>query len=57
MLAALAVGDEVLTSGGIFGKVVKISDNAVVLKVGDNNMPVQKQSVQSLLPPGSLEKL
>ncbi|MBE8158357.1 MAG: preprotein translocase subunit YajC [Betaproteobacteria bacterium] len=57
MLAALAVGDEVLTSGGMFGRVVKITDNAVVLEVGKTHMPFQKQSVQSLLPAGSLEKL
>lgn len=57
MLAELAVGDEVLTSGGMFGKVVKITDNAVVLEVGKMEIPFQKQSIQSLLPAGSLEKL
>ena len=57
MLEALAVGDEVLTSGGIFGKVTKITDNAVILEVGKVEIPIQKQSIQSLLPPGSLEKL
>ena len=57
MLAALAVGDEVLTTGGIFGRVIKITDNAVILEVGKAQMPFQKQSIQSLLPAGSLEKL
>ena len=57
MLAALSVGDEVLTSGGMFGRVIKITDNAVVLEVGKIEMPFQKQSIQSLLPTGSLEKL
>lgn len=57
MLTALSVGDEVLTAGGIFGKVVKITDNAVVLEVGKSQIPFQKQSIQSLLPAGSLEKL
>ena len=57
MLDALSVGDEVLTSGGIFGKVVKITDNAVLLETGKSQMFFQKQSIQSLLPPGSLEKL
>lgn len=57
MLAALAVGDEVLTTGGIFGRVVKITENAVVLEVGKTHMPFQKQSIQTLLPAGSLEKL
>ncbi|MGI9296583.1 MAG: preprotein translocase subunit YajC, partial [Gammaproteobacteria bacterium] len=57
MLAELAVGDEVLTSGGMFGKVVKITDNAVIVEVGKTEIPFQKQSIQSLLPAGSLEKL
>ena len=57
MLEALAVGDEVLTSGGMFGKVLKITDNAVILEVGKTEIPFQKQSIQSLLPAGSLEKL
>lgn len=57
MLEALAVGDEVMTSGGVFGKVEKITDNAVVLETGGAKIPFQKQSIQSLLPAGSLEKL
>lgn len=57
MLEALAVGDEVLTSGGMFGKVIKITDNAVIVAVGKTEIPFQKQSIQSLLPAGSLEKL
>ncbi|MGI9306129.1 MAG: preprotein translocase subunit YajC [Gammaproteobacteria bacterium] len=57
MLAALAVGDEVLTSGGIYGRVVKITENFVVLETGKTQIPFQKQSIQSLLPAGSLEKI
>lgn len=57
MLAALSVGDEVMTSGGMFGRVVKITENAVVLETGKTQIPFQKQSIQSLLPAGSLEKL
>ena len=57
MLEALSVGDEVMTSGGIFGKVIKITDNAIVLETGGVNIAFQKQSIQSLLPAGSLEKL
>lgn len=57
MLVALSVGDEVLTNGGLFGRVTKITDNVVVLEVGKIEMPFQKQSIQSLLPAGSLDKL
>lgn len=57
MLAALSVGDEVMTSGGVYGKIVKITDNAVILNTGKTEIPFQKQAVQALLPAGSLEKL
>ena len=52
MLAALSVNDEVMTNGGIFGKVVKIGDNVVVLDLGHGEVRFQKQSVQTLLPQG-----
>ena len=57
MLTALSVGDEVMTNGGIFGKVVKIGDSSVVLDLGHGEVHFQKQSVQTLLPKGSLDKL
>ena len=57
MLAALSTGDEVMTSGGIFGKVLGVGENAVRLEVGGISIAVQKQSVQVLLPTGTLEKI
>ena len=57
MLEALAVGDEVVTSGGIFGKVLRITDNAVILNTGKTEIAIQKPSVQALLPAGSIDKL
>ena len=36
MLKALKDGDRVLTSGGIFGSIVKVKDDRVVLRVDEN---------------------
>lgn len=36
MLAALAVGDDVVTSGGILGKIAKMSDATIHLEVATN---------------------
>jgi preprotein translocase subunit YajC len=36
MLKALKVGDRVVTSGGIYGNVVGLKDDTVVLKIDDN---------------------
>jgi len=49
-------GDEVVTSGGLVGKVEEVTENFVRLKIADNVViNVQRHAVASLLPKGSLE--
>ncbi|MDP2194725.1 MAG: preprotein translocase subunit YajC, partial [Rhodocyclaceae bacterium] len=60
MVGELAKGDEVVTQGGMAGKIVKVSDNYVTLEVAEGkNGPVevliQKQAVGAMLPKGSLK--
>ncbi|MDP1766198.1 MAG: preprotein translocase subunit YajC, partial [Methylotenera sp.] len=51
MIAALQKGDEVVTSGGIVGKVTKVTDAFVTVEIAANTeIVVQKQAVQSALP-------
>ena len=58
MLGALQVGDEIVISGGIAGKVKKLSDNYLDLEVADNvEIKVQRAAVQLLLPKGTLNSL
>ena len=46
---ALAVGDSVVTSGGIHGKIKEIKDNTMVLEIANNvNITVDKASIFSL---------
>lgn len=54
MLTALAVSDEVVTSSGIMGRVLDIHDNSVTLDLGDSKVRFQKNSVQMILPKGTL---
>lgn len=43
---SLAKGDKVVTTGGIYGKVVEIKDNYVVMQVDDNvNIKVDKAAI------------
>ncbi|MGI9336995.1 MAG: preprotein translocase subunit YajC [Gammaproteobacteria bacterium] len=56
MIGALAVGDEVVTSGGIFGKITAIGDNSITVNIGAGEIKLQKQAVGGLLPRGSLDK-
>ena len=58
MLEALQKGDEVTTSGGLAGKVVKVGDGFVGLEIAPETVvQVQKQTVQTLLPKGTLKSL
>ena len=58
MLQALQKGDEIVTSGGVVGRIAKIDDNWVTLEVADNvEIHVQRQAVQLLLPKGTLKSL
>ena len=46
MLAAVKKNDEVVTSGGIHGKVVDVKDDAVIMEIDDNcKIKVQKSSI------------
>jgi preprotein translocase subunit YajC len=56
MLEALSKGDEVVTNGGILGKVASITENFVELSVADNvTVKVQKQAIASVMPKGTLK--
>ena len=58
LLAELTKGDEVVTSSGQVGKISKISDQYVSLEIADGVIThVQKQSVQTLLPKGTIKGL
>lgn len=56
MLEGLQKGDEVVTGAGQVGKIAKIGDQYVSLEIADGVIThVQKQSVQILLPKGTIK--
>jgi preprotein translocase subunit YajC len=56
MLSKIAAGDEVVTSGGILGRVVEVGDNFITLEIADNvRIKVQRFQVTSLVPKGTLK--
>lgn len=58
MLEALQKGDEVVTAGGLAGKVVKVGEVYVGVEVSDGvTVQVQKQSIQAVLLKGTLKSL
>jgi preprotein translocase subunit YajC len=56
MLAALAVGDEVVTGGGILGRVTEVGESFVTVEVADGvKLKVQKSQITQLMPKGTLK--
>ena len=56
MVAALAVGDEVVTGGGLLGKVTEVSDQFLTVEIADGvAVKIQRHTVQSVLPKGTLK--
>lgn len=62
MLEKIAVGDEVITNGGLLGKVTKVSESYLHLNVSANKdtsheVIIQRSAVLSVLPAKTLESL
>lgn len=58
LLGSLQKGDEVLTTGGIAGRIVKVSDEFIVLAVSDNvQLKFQKSAIAATLPKGTLKAI
>ena len=58
MMDALAKGDEVVTSGGLVGKVAKVGENYISLEISEGTeVVVQKPAIGLVLPKGTLKSL
>ncbi|MGD2138380.1 MAG: preprotein translocase subunit YajC [Gammaproteobacteria bacterium] len=58
MVEALAKGDEVVTNGGLLGRIAKVGDNFIELDVGNEvTLKVQRQAVANLMPKGTIKEL
>lgn len=56
LLDALAKGDEIVTAGGVAGKVADVRENFVKITIADNvDILVQKSAITTVLPKGSLK--
>lgn len=58
LVAALQKGDEVVTIGGVLGKVTKVGEENVMVEIASGvEVQVQKPAVQTVLPKGSIKSL
>ena len=57
LISSLSKGDEVVTSGGMMGKILKIGDNSIQVEISEGvAIKLQKNSISSVLPKGSLKQ-
>ncbi len=58
MLDALKTGDEIVTTTGILGKVVKLNNQFSTIEIASNvEIKIQKQTIQTLLPKGTIKSI
>ena len=56
LVAALKTGDEVLTAGGILGKITGVSDHYVVVEIAENTeIKMQKASISQVVPKDTVD--
>ncbi|GAC21948.1 preprotein translocase subunit YajC [Paraglaciecola arctica] len=60
LVTSLGKGDEVLTQGGMVGKIVKVSDEKDFIEIALNdttNIVIQKSAVSAVLPKGTMKAI
>jgi len=56
LVKALSAGDEVLTIGGILGKVTDVSEHYATVNIAENvDIRIQKSSVSAVVPKGTID--
>ena len=58
MLSSLEIGDEVVTAGGILGKITKIGDQFLEVTLNDSmKVKVQVSAISNVLPKGTIKSI
>lgn len=60
LISSIGKGDEVLTQGGIVGKVTKVADDKDFVEISlneTNQIVVQKSAISAVLPKGTMKSI
>lgn len=58
LVESIGVGDEIMTTGGMLGKITKVDELYVAMQVADNVvLKMQKSSVAAVLPKGTIKSI
>jgi len=56
LVAELSVGDEVVTNGGLLGRLTKVGESFVTMELADNvQIKVQRHAISSVMPKGTIK--
>lgn len=56
LISNLAAGDEVITSGGILGKIKKVGDDFITITIAENiDIKIQKPAISATVPKGTFK--
>jgi len=57
MVGSLAKGDEIISNGGLLGRITRLDENFVSVEVADGVVVrIQRSAIASLVPKGTLKK-
>tara|TARA_X000000368_G_C22863160_1_gene637454 strand:- start:538 stop:834 length:297 start_codon:yes stop_codon:yes gene_type:complete len=58
LVSSLEVGDEIVTSGGLLGRINKVGEQFLEITLGDNvRIKIQKNSISNVLPKGTIKSI
>ncbi len=58
LVSGLGKGDEIVTNGGLLGKIKEVGDNFIVVEIAkETDVKIQKQSVAAVMPKGTIKTL
>lgn len=58
LVGSLAKGDEVVTNGGMLGKITRVEDQYIEVEIAPNvEIKVQKHAVTAALPKGTIKQI
>jgi len=56
LVSQLGKGDEVVTNGGLLGRITDVSESFITLEIADNvQIKLQRQSVTNVMPKGTIK--
>ncbi len=56
LVSQLSKGDEIITNGGLLGRITDVSDSFVTLELADNiQVKLQRQAVANVMPKGTIK--